>query len=69
MQNKEDLDSFWDIDKLVPTKKTSAAASFSTKEKTVTVIVDGEETESDDRCKLTVTEKTLDDEKVYLYAM
>ncbi|MBO5879530.1 MAG: TerB N-terminal domain-containing protein [Clostridia bacterium] len=54
MPSKEDLDSFWDIEKLVPTKKSSTISKFSTKEKTVTVNVAGEETTAADNLKITI---------------
>ena len=58
MANKEDMDSFWDIDKLIPHKKTSSITPFSTKEKTVTVTIAGDESENDAERKLTLTDKT-----------
>ena len=63
MSDKNDLDSFWDIDKLVPNKKTSRLSSFSTKEKTVTVSVGGDENSDKERRKLTFTEKSFENAK------
>ena len=42
MFDKYDMDSFWDIEKLIPSKKKNTITSFSTKEKTVTLNIDGE---------------------------
>ncbi len=53
MQSKDEMDSFWDLDKLVPHKKPSSLSSFSTKEKTVTVNISGDPEEKNDRLKLT----------------
>ena len=69
MPNKDDMDSFWDIKKLVPTKKTTALPSFSTKEKTVTHTVSGDFDADSERRKLTLTEKQIEGatpERVYL---
>jgi len=38
MSDIKDLDAFWDIEKLVP-KKKSTISTFSTKEKSVTVTI------------------------------
>lgn len=69
MSDKYDLDSFWDIEKLIPTKKSSKLGSFSTKEKTVSLSIAGEEKGNDAKDRqLTLTEKSLDNvkpEKVY----
>ena len=56
MADKNDLDSFWDIKKLVPNRKTSTLSPFSTKEKTVTVSIDGEKDDGASQRKLTFNE-------------
>lgn len=58
MSDKKDLDSFWDIEKLIPQKKTSTLSPFSTKEKTVTVKIDGESDISTSQRKLNFNEKS-----------
>ena len=67
--DKNDFDSFWDIEKLIPTKKMNKLSSFSTKEKTVTHSISGTENDSDvNERRLTLTGKTSDNlkpEKVY----
>ena len=58
-----DMDSFWDIAKLVPSKKKSTLSSFSSKEKTVDVSVCGDKEENSERRKITVTEKIAENAK------
>lgn len=68
MSDKKDLDSFWDISKLVPQKKTSTISPFSTKEKTVSVNISGEKEADASQRKLTFGEMrdiTAKPERVY----
>ena len=68
MSQKDDLDSFWDIEKLVPSKKTAKISTFSTKEKSVTVKISGEDFSDSENRKLTLTAKATDNvkpERVY----
>lgn len=52
--SENDRDSFWDIEKLIPPKKSPSLHSFSTKEKTVEVVTEGgSEGYSSDERKLT----------------
>jgi len=62
MSDIKDLDAFWDIEKLVP-KKKSTISTFSTKEKSVTVTISGEESADISRRKLTLTDKNVEDAK------
>ena len=69
MPNKDDMDSFWDIKKLVPAKKSTAIPSFSTKEKTVSHTVSGDFDVDSERRKLTLSEKLVEGalpDKIYL---
>ena len=53
MKDVYDADDFWSIDKLLP-KKKSSLSTFSTSEKTVSVFVPGENSDSKrEECKLT----------------
>ncbi len=64
MSDIYDLDSFWDIEKLLPAKKTSKLSSFSTKEKTVTHTIPGEENQGGfSNRRLTITEKNTENAK------
>lgn len=53
MFSKDEKDGFWDIEKLLP-KKKSTLSPFSTKEKTVEHIIDGDVSENNGSGKLTL---------------
>ncbi len=57
-------DDFWDLSKLVP-KKKQTAAPFSTKEKTVTVSVMGEDESKSAETKLTIPASAVAEEPTY----
>ena len=63
-------DDFWDIEKLLP-KKKSTLSPFSTKEKTVEFKIPGEEKEPDSDTALTLipSERTKEEDgnKVYVF--
>ncbi len=63
MSDKKDYDAFWDIEKLVPSKKKSTLSSFSTKEKTVTVSISGEDFSDKERRKLTLNQIAAENAK------
>jgi len=63
MSYQDDYDSFWDIEKLVPHKKSTKLSTFSTKEKSVTVNIGGEDFSDGERRKLTMTEKATENVK------
>lgn len=59
-------DDFWDIEKLIP-KKKSSLATFSTKEKTVDFIIAGDTEKNKDNNKLTLNSLPHEDEKSFTY--
>ena len=57
-------DDFWDLSKLIP-KKKQAAVPFSTKEKTVTLSIPGDDDVKNNETKLTIPAPSYSEEPTY----